>query len=318
MSLKRRISWIIHSADRLDTVIRLDDHTDNLRWRTIIRILLIPAALVNLLKLMAVREPKHFQYQLGIVSIVKNEAPYMAEWICYHLSAGVDHIFLYDNDSTDDLQDVLRSFGERVTLIPIHGVVRQLDAYNHALNHYGLACRFMAFIDADEFIYSPEGDHEVKPVIEDILDRPHVGGLAVNWLIYGSSHFEHQPAGLVTDNFVLRSRFDFTKNLLIKTICNPRRVFYFSLSHAPNYLPGYHAVNELGTVVPWATTKEYSGKRIRLNHYYSKSREAFLKKRARGSGEVIAPRRIEEFKEHDKNDVLDASMRDYNALHHLS
>jgi len=35
------------------------------------------------------------------VGIVKNEAPYIAEWIAYQLSLGFDSVILYNNGSTD-------------------------------------------------------------------------------------------------------------------------------------------------------------------------------------------------------------------------
>ena len=34
------------------------------------------------------------------VSIMKNEAPYIKEWINYYLSIGVDHFYIYNNDSS--------------------------------------------------------------------------------------------------------------------------------------------------------------------------------------------------------------------------
>ncbi|MBR0260666.1 MAG: glycosyltransferase family 2 protein [Selenomonadaceae bacterium] len=43
-----------------------------------------------------------FLYDLAIVAILKNEGRYLKEWLDYHLSAGVDHFYLYDNDSTDN------------------------------------------------------------------------------------------------------------------------------------------------------------------------------------------------------------------------
>ena len=49
-----------------------------------------------------------FRYELAVVAILKNEAPYVREWVEYHLVAGVDHFYLYDNDSEDNLAEVLK------------------------------------------------------------------------------------------------------------------------------------------------------------------------------------------------------------------
>ena len=51
-----------------------------------------------------------FKYELAIVAILKNEAPYIKEWIDYHLLAGVDHFYLYDNESEDNLKEILQPY----------------------------------------------------------------------------------------------------------------------------------------------------------------------------------------------------------------
>ncbi|MBD3879586.1 MAG: glycosyltransferase family 2 protein [Quinella sp. 1Q5] len=42
-----------------------------------------------------------FLYDVVIVSILKNERHYLKKWLDYHLLAGVDHFYLYDNKSAD-------------------------------------------------------------------------------------------------------------------------------------------------------------------------------------------------------------------------
>ena len=51
-------------------------------------------------------EKNLFLHELAIVAIVKDEAHYLKEWLDYHLAAGVDHFFIYDNDSKDDTREV--------------------------------------------------------------------------------------------------------------------------------------------------------------------------------------------------------------------
>src|SRR3990170_3574405 len=113
---------------------------------------------------------------LGIVVIVRNEAPYLEEWLCYHLAVGVQHVFLYDNGSDDGLHEVeavgvqhvfLYDNGsddglhELVDRYVNHGLVSvvhwplpggQIDAYSHALRFFGPSVEWLAFIDVDEFI----------------------------------------------------------------------------------------------------------------------------------------------------------------------
>lgn len=52
----------------------------------------------------------HFPEREGIalVLIAKNEAPYIKEWLDFHLKQGVSHFIIYDNESTDNFQEVLQ------------------------------------------------------------------------------------------------------------------------------------------------------------------------------------------------------------------
>ena len=96
-----------------------------------------------------------FKYQLAVVAILKNEAPYIKEWIDYHLLAGVDHFYLYDNESEDNLKAKLRPYIKNgiVTYTYYPGKMKQMVAYNEAIRNYKFECNYMAFIDADEFIF---------------------------------------------------------------------------------------------------------------------------------------------------------------------
>jgi len=319
MIQKRQISTLIRSPERLNITFFIHSHIRSLKTRKVFDVILIPFGILKWfsLNLLPIKSGS-FKYNLSIVCIIKNEAPYIAEWIKYNLSIGVDHFYIYDNESTDNLIEILEDFKKYITYTKIRGQLRQLDAYNNALNRFSRETKYLAVIDADEFLYCPKGDHSLFPIVNEYLKRPRIGGLVANWVVYGSSHFKTKPQGLVTDNFLYRSHLNFKKNRFIKTICNPRKVFSFTISHAANYLPGFYAVNEGYERVDWAESGGVSVSRIRINHYYSKSKEEFIKKRARGSGEVLAPRRMSEFDEHDKNEVFDESLKIYNKVHGLS
>ena len=51
-----------------------------------------------------------FLYNLAVVAILKNEGHYLKEWLDYHLLAGVDHFYLYDNDSSDNYDEIIAPY----------------------------------------------------------------------------------------------------------------------------------------------------------------------------------------------------------------
>ena len=98
-----------------------------------------------------------FLHDLSIAAILKNEGHYLKEWLDYHLLAGVDHFYLYDNDSPDNQAEVAKPYVEAglVDYIPFpgDGVSTQLRFYNDAIKRFRFQNRYLAFIDCDEFIY---------------------------------------------------------------------------------------------------------------------------------------------------------------------
>ena len=63
--------------------------------------------------------PKQFKYKASLCLIFKDEAPYLKEWLEYHLLIGIDHFYLYNNNSSDNYLEVLGPYIEdgTVTLI---------------------------------------------------------------------------------------------------------------------------------------------------------------------------------------------------------
>ena len=77
-------------------------------------------------------------YDLSVVAIAKDEGLYINEWIAFNKAVGVDHIYLYDNDSTDGLREKISSYVDEgyVSYHLIRGKKRQCDAYNEAIDKY--------------------------------------------------------------------------------------------------------------------------------------------------------------------------------------
>ncbi len=96
-----------------------------------------------------------FLHDLSIVAILKCEGPYLKEWLDYHLLAGVDHFYIYDNESPDNQAEVAAPYVKAglVDYIPAPGKVMQMAVYNNAVNRFKFQSRYLTFIDGDEFIY---------------------------------------------------------------------------------------------------------------------------------------------------------------------
>ena len=266
-----------------------------------------------------------FLYDLAVVTIMKNEAPYVKEWLDYHLLAGVDHFYIYDNESPDNLKEVLQPYidAELVTYTFYPGKCRQLEAYIDAVKQYKYFCRYMAWIDADEFIF-PKSKPTITEVADDILSNvPHyVAGLGVNLNAYGSNGMEKADLSRsVLERFTRRAENDWTPPLIedspqhggnAHVSTNPRRVKYFPTPHAPAYFTFCAAINELGNLVTDFSSFPVSTEKIVMNHYSVKSKEEYVKKISRGNADHAENTyNMDNFYKYDRNEVFDDSILKY-------
>lgn len=266
-----------------------------------------------------VKESKeNFEHEIAIVAIAKNEGPYIREWIEYHRLLGVTKFYFYDNESEDQTKEILKSYiqSNLVSYFFISGKARQLDAYNDAIKRFKYVCRYMAFIDLDEYLMPTIPYQPIEKIVDEAITKYGKGasGIGVNWAIYGSSGYDKAPKGLITQVFNHRGNNRAVGNAHIKTICNPRRVKDYISPHYPLYQLGAYSVSETGDerlYVWFCDKREYVN--IRINHYYTKSKEQYLGKIARGLGDRVGEYKVGQFTKYDLNEIKDDSMNAYAA-----
>ncbi len=249
-----------------------------------------------------------FLYDLAVVAIMKNETPYVKEWLDYHILAGVDHFYIYDNETTDNFKEVLQPYIDAgiVTYKFYPGAGKQVRAYNDAFKNYKFFCRYMFFIDADEFIF-PQNNKSVVEVADEIFNtKKNLGGVEVNWIMYDSNNLEEADYSKgVLERFTRRAA---EVSDGVKTISNPRKINYIASMHYFEYYAGVSEILADGSQNP----KGVSDK-IVVNHYWSKSKEEFLKKIKRGNAELYsAPHlTIESWRLNNQNDFFDDGILKY-------
>ncbi len=235
------------------------------------------------------------EVELAFVCIIRNEARYIKEWINFHRIVGVKHFYIYDNESTDNIQEVLEPFIRDgiVDLIPYPGNFVQYKAYNDALKNYKYECKYMGFIDADEFVTPLIEDKKIYEIIDDlnaeIVNRAFfektVGfaGIGINWRIYGTSFHKEAQSGYLIDNYIYRAEDRYLKNCHIKSILDPRIDAKFEGNpHFPHIHSKHCLRSENGTILvsPWMQDARYD--KIQITHYFMKSEEERAAKLRRG------------------------------------
>lgn len=233
---------------------------------------------VNVLRHVLRRRPTHC---LCVVASMKNEAPYVREWLEYHRIVGVEKFFIYDNESTDGLQAVLAPYMREgiVEYVLWPGQDQQLLIYADAFKRFGHQTHWMAVIDADEFLYPVHCDS-----VPDVLREYEMfGGVTANWMMFDSNGHETKPSGLVVESYRRRLPPVTAASCHVKTVCKPAYTRAFISPHVTSMRLSFHVVNQARE--PMLSSLNYvkaGTDRLMVFHYWTKSRDEFIAKLSRG------------------------------------
>ena len=131
----------------------------------------------------------------------RDEAPYLREWIEFHQLVGVERFFLYDTGEHGrarrgtGLTSIAASSRSRSGMARA-GRTRQSTTASRPTP----MSRWIVFIDADEFLFSPVG----RPLPDVLLDFEEFPGVGVNRAQFATSGHVSKPNGLVIENYIYR------------------------------------------------------------------------------------------------------------------
>jgi hypothetical protein len=228
---------------------------------------------------------------IAICAIFRDEAPFLLEWIAYHVLIGVDHFVLYDNDSTDGGAALIRNsrFAEHVTLIDWADDPGQITAYRDFRVRHAGRFEWVAFIDVDEFILPLATDS-----LLDVLGAPLYTGFSaiqVNWLVFGPSGHNRRPSGLVIENYTRRVEYAHQMNGHVKSIVRCHDLFeIFDTPHI--FYTTATQCNVAGRLVNLqAIADTPCFDTLVVNHYFTRSRQDWRMKLRRGRADTDDPKR---------------------------
>jgi hypothetical protein len=246
------------------------------------------------------------KYYLSVTAIVQNEAPYIADWIEYHESLGVEHFYIYENDSTDDTMNELMSFSDSlITVQKMPGKQKQLEAMMHSLTTFREATRWLALIDVDEYIVPMRTDN-IQFVLKDYEEY---AALCPHWVLFGSNGYKKFSPQPVVERFTSRAK---ETNLHVKSIVDPKRTKDWVTVHKFTH-PGSFAVDENKVRIEERDSRPENATEsiIRINHYVTKSFDECAERRGRMRADISAYHEMPGFFEaHDVNEVTDTRALD--------
>jgi hypothetical protein len=215
--------------------------------------------------------------KIGLVTIQKNRAPWVHEWLAFHKVVGFTNFYFYAHNCTDGTDQVVNQLAQTYNLksfsLNTFENQVQLKVYQHAYENFAHECDWLA--------------------------------------CFGSSGHIEEPSGLMIENYRRRPDYGFEINRHIKSIVRGRQ----SSRVGPNahmFVTPWGTQDELGRPIDFGLTKYApSFSRFRINHYVCQSYQYF-KQSKQGSGAADAGagyvRPDTWWTKHDHNDEHDDSL----------
>jgi hypothetical protein len=232
---------------------------------------------------------------------MKDEAPYVLEWIAYHRAIGIDHFLIYSNDCSDgtaQMLDRLQAMGlvQHRNNDRWKGNSPQQCALNLALKEPVLQrADWIIHIDVDEFINVRTGNGTLDDFLQHVPDATNI---AMTWRLFGHNGITRLSEGFVIDQFDRCAPKYCPKPHTVwgfKTMSRNIGAYAKLSCHRPNKLDKARRgevrwVNGSGADMTrevaengWRNSKASIGyDLLQLNHYALRSIESFLIKRRRG------------------------------------
>ncbi|WP_424978114.1 glycosyltransferase family 2 protein [Leisingera sp. S232] len=238
----------------------------------------------------------------AIVTTMKNEGPFILEWLAYHRMIGVDDFLVYTNDCTDGTDTMLQLLQEKglvqhrenpfrsTDLKPQHAALQAAEDEPVITGADWLIC-----MDVDEFINIKCGGGHLSDLFEAVGEA---NMISMTWRLFGNNDVRDFTGGLITQEFT-RCAQEVTRKPHqawgFKTLFRNTGIFKKLGVHRPKGLKpqlweDIRWVNGSGRDMPremfrngWRSSMStYGYDLVQLNHYAVRSAESFLVKRDRG------------------------------------
>lgn len=274
--------------------------------------------------------------QLTAISMMKDEGPYVLEWVAHHLAVGFTDLVVYTNDCSDGTDEMLirlEALGlchHRRNVIPA-GQRPQPSALNHAQAEPVVQqSDWVMVFDADEFLSIRHGDGSLDGLIAAAKQQG-ASGIVVTWRIFGSAGAVDWSRAPVTEQFLMAAPPSWNKGWGVKTLFAYSPEHWKLGIHRPK-MKSKWLKSDFPDQVKWLNGSgremedyfKFRGWRsiartvgydwVQLNHYAVKSVDAYAIRKLRGNVNNKADKYNSAYWSlQDRNEVRDETMLRYSA-----
>ncbi|MEO8761221.1 MAG: glycosyltransferase family 2 protein [Bacteroidia bacterium] len=228
--------------------------------------------------------------KVAVCLICKDENHYLQEWLTYYRSIGINHFFIYDNNSKIPISETLAN--EKDCTV----IEWKEDQLGKQMNAYFDCCKknknydWILFIDTDEFLILKKH----KTVQDFLSEYNYFSGVGINWICYTASGYENRVEWFKFNKFIPLSN---EINNHIKSFVRPKYVTQVQTD--PHHF-AVTTVNEHKELINGPFHKHSSDIAF-IRHNLTRSKTEYLDKISRGRGDgAPSPHSIRAFYELDE------------------
>lgn len=258
--------------------------------------------------------------KLGIATIQRNRAPWILEWLAFHYLVGFRKFYIFTHKCTDDTEFLVKKlssfFDIKSFTVDENANGPQYVCYKYAYQNFCHEVDWMAFLDGDEFLFSPKSI-EIQPILEEFFYRK-ISAIGVHWACFGSSGHIAEPQGLILENYRYRGPDDLYANRHIKSIIMGRQHDSIKIGNDPHLFrtPLGTYDEKMRLIESAITSNSATFENLRINHYMVQSRSFYLNFKKFGGTPmdvvgkpIIRPESW--WNESDRNDLHDSSVEKF-------
>ena len=271
------------------------------------------------------------KYYFSVAAMFRNESWNLKEWIEHYKHHGADHIYLIDDFSDDDYLPIIQPYIDSgyVTLflnnITERYTGRQVDITNKYLLPVVDECKWIANVDLDEYLYSPEYV-DLKKLLKHYEDY---GCILTNWVWFNSSDLIEHPKDGIVKNFIKRAEYN-VKVFFTRHDCMNANGQFEPQWETFNASKGIansdfnikkfnvHEIYTDGETINLSYKTDIENPKLLLNHYKIQSREYWQKVKMKEIYDVNhyyytgVPHGWHEFYSSDIGDIIDTRLQEQN------
>ncbi|MBK5934922.1 glycosyl transferase family 2 [Rhodovulum imhoffii] len=264
-----------------------------------------------------------------LISTMKNEGPFILEWIAHYKALGFDYLVVQTNDCEDTTVDILKALERRG--LAIHRGTRvwsSTSIHRAALkqaqrNPEVQQADWIFVCDADEYLNVHVGDGSVQALVAAAGEGADV--ISVPWRVFGPSGVHRFVDRPVTEQFTMAEHPPEARpeaGKFMKSLFTGLPRFKRVGLHAP--IPKDDQAEQIRVELPGGVLFAEGESRVgaalsfeaaQVNHYALRSGESFLVKRARGrANHMTHTLGMDYWARFDLNHEHDDSIRRYDPL----